>query len=218
MNKDEKQTFIAKRVAKELEEGELINLGIGLPTKVANFVPDDMEVIFQSENGFTGLAPLSENSNDKTIINAGGQAVAIKKGGAFFDSSTSFGLIRGGHVDLTVLGALEVDKYGNIANYMVPKKFVPGMGGAMDLLTGAKKVIVAMEHTNKGNHKIVEECTLPLTATNAVDLIVTEMGVMKIENKNIYLIEKNPNFTIEEVQEATGVELIISNQLSEQTV
>ena len=211
MDKHEKQAFIAKRVAQELVDGSVVNLGIGLPTKVANYVPENMTVHFQSENGFVGLGPTpAEEDIDPNIVNAGGQPVSIVPGGAFFDSATSFGIIRGGHVDLTVLGALQVAENGDIANYMIPGKMVPGMGGAMDLLSGAKKVIVAMEHTAKGGvHKILKECTLPLTAARAVDLIVTEMGVIEVTVDGLVLKERNPAYSIEEIQEATGAVLII---------
>ncbi|MCL2593521.1 MAG: 3-oxoacid CoA-transferase subunit B [Defluviitaleaceae bacterium] len=214
MDKSEIQDFIAKRVAKELSDGAVVNLGIGLPTRVANFIPDGMAVHFQSENGFVGLGPAPDEENiDKDIVNAGGQPVTIMAGGCFFDSATSFGIIRGGHVDLTVLGALQVDEKGNIANYLIPRKLVPGMGGAMDLLSGAKKVIVAMEHTVKGAHKILKECNLPLTAVSAVNLIITEMGVMEVTKDGLLLKEINGEYTIEEVQEATGAKLIISENL-----
>lgn len=213
------QEFIAKRVAKELEDGSVVNLGIGLPTKVANYIPDEIEVIFQSENGFVGLGrSQTEETRDPNIVNAGGQPVTIKPGGAFFDSATSFGIIRGGHVDLTVLGALQVDEKGNIANYMIPGKLVPGMGGAMDLLSGAKKVIVAMEHTAKGNHKILKECNLPLTATGAVDLIITEMGVINVTPEGLVLTEKNPEFSVEEIQEATEAKLYVDSELKEMVI
>jgi len=214
MDKHEKQAFIAKRVAQELGDGSVVNLGIGLPTKVANYVPENMTVHFQSENGFVGLGPApAEADIDPNIVNAGGQPVSIVPGGAFFDSSTSFGIIRGGHVDLTVLGALQVDEKGNIANYLIPGKMVPGMGGAMDLLSGAKKVIVAMEHTAKGSHKILKACNLPLTAVEAVDLIVTEMGVIEVTSEGLLLKELNPNYSVEEIQEATEAKLIISDNL-----
>lgn len=216
MDKKELQHFVAKRVAKELEDGFVVNLGIGLPTLVANYVPDDKDVILQSENGFVGLGPAAtEETFDESIANAGGGYVTINTGGAFFDSALSFGIIRGGHVDLTVLGALQVDEKGNIANYMIPGKMVPGMGGAMDLISGAKKVIVAMEHTNKGAHKILKECNLPLTAKHQVDMIITEMAVMKVTDQGIELVELNPAYTLAEVQEATEAELIISESLKE---
>lgn len=215
MDKKELQHFVAKRVAKELEDGFVVNLGIGLPTLVSNYVPDDKDVILQSENGFVGLGPAAtEETFDESIANAGGGYVTINTGGAFFDSALSFGIIRGGHVDLTVLGALQVDEKGNIANYMIPGKMVPGMGGAMDLISGAKKVIVAMEHTNKGAHKILKECNLPLTAKHQVDMIITEMAVMKVTDQGIELVELNPAYTLAEVQEATEAKLIVPENIS----
>ncbi len=211
--------LIARRVARELQDGDLVNLGIGLPTMVANYVPHERTVMFQSENGFTGLGPApAEGEEDPLITNAGAMPVTIKKGGAFFDSATSFGIIRGGHVDITVLGALQVDEKGNIANYMIPGKMVPGMGGAMDLLSGAKRTIVAMEHTNKGNHKLLKECNLPLTAVGAVDLIVTEMGVIEVTDQGFLLKELNPDYTVEQVQEATEAKLTVAEPLVEMTV
>ncbi len=219
MDKQQTQEFIAKRVAKELKDGYVVNLGIGLPTLVANFVPEGKTIDFQSENGFIGLGPKpEEGKEDKDIVNAGGQYVTIQPGGMFFDSATSFGIIRGGHVDLTVLGALQVDQKGNIANYMIPGKMVPGMGGAMDLLSGAKEVIVAMEHTQKGNHKLLEECTLPLTAVSCVDLIITEMGVIEVTEQGFKLIEINPEYTVDQVKEATGAPLIVAEPLKQMEV
>ena len=214
MDKEELQNAIAKRVAKEFKNNQLVNLGIGLPTKVANFVPDGVNVLLQSENGFTGMgpAPAQEELIEPWITNAGGMPVTILPGGAFFDSATSFGIIRGGHLDITVLGALQVDEKGNIANYMIPGKLVPGMGGAMDLLTGAKKVIVAMEHTAKGSHKILKECSLPLTAKSAVDLIITEMAVISVTDKGLVLTELCNGYTLEEVIEATEAKLIVELQ------
>lgn len=207
LDKNEVQDYIARRVAQELEDGFVVNLGIGLPTKVANFLPEGIEVILQSENGFVGLGP-ANGAEDKYITNAGGSPVTIADSGAFFDSTLSFGIIRGGHVDATILGALQVDEHGNIANYMIPGRMVPGMGGAMDLVVGAKKVIVAMEHTNKGVHKILKDCNLPLTAKGQVDMIITEMAVMNITDKGIEVVELNPEYTFEEVQEATEATLI----------
>ena len=219
MDKQFVQEYIAQRVAKELHDGDVVNLGIGLPTLVANYVPHDKAVMFQSENGFVGLGPTpSEENLDPYITNAGGKPVTIKTGGIFFDSATSFGIIRGGHVDLTVLGALQVDEKGNIANYMIPGKMVPGMGGAMDLISGARKVIVAMEHTAKGSVKILKDCTLPLTAANEVNLIVTEMGVMEVTEKGLVLKEINPEFSIEEVQAVTEPTLIITEDLKNMEV
>lgn len=214
MDKEKVQEFIAKRVAHELSDGDVVNLGIGLPTKVANFVPQGKTIIFQSENGFVGLGPSpSEDNINPYITNAGGVPVTILPGGAFFDSATSFGIIRGGHVNLTVLGALQVDEKGNIANYMIPGKMVPGMGGAMDLLSGAKKVIVAMEHTAKGSPKILKECTLPLTAMGEVDLIVTEMCVIEVTPEGLLLREMNEEFTLAEILEATEAKLLIPEKI-----
>lgn len=208
LSKEEVQSRIAKRVAKELENNTLVNLGIGLPTKVANYIPEDVTITLQSENGFVGLTAATEENFDPSIVNAGGQPVGILPGGAFFDSSTSFGIIRGGHVAATVLGALQVYQYANIANYLIPGKMVPGMGGAMDLLIGAKKVIVAMEHTNKGKHKILNSCSLPLTAKNVVSMIITEMGVFEYQEDGLCATEIHPDFTFEEVQAATEATLI----------
>lgn len=211
--------IIAKRVAKEVKDGDVVNLGIGLPTMVANYIPEDVDVIFQSENGFVGLGPSpKEGEEDKDLINAGGQPVTIKTGGAFFDSATSFAIIRGGHVDATVLGALQVDEKGNLANWMIPGKMVPGMGGAMDLVTGARKVIVAMTHTAKGNAKILKECTLPLTAEGQVNLIVTEMGVMEVTEEGLVLKEINPEVTIEEIKANTEADLIIPDDLKKMDI
>jgi acetate CoA/acetoacetate CoA-transferase beta subunit len=216
MDKQQMQEFIAKRVAQELQDGTLVNLGIGLPTLVANFVPEGRDVTFQSENGFIGVGPVpTQDLIDPCIANAGAMPVTILPGGSFFDSAMSFGIIRGGHVDVTVLGALQVAENGDIANYMIPGKMVPGMGGAMDLLSGAKKVIVAMEHTAKGAPKLLSECTLPLTAINAVDLIVTEMGVIEVTHEGFVLIEQNPDYTLDEIKTATGAPLIISAALKQ---
>lgn len=216
MDKQQLQEFVAKRVAQELQDGSLVNLGIGLPTLVPNFLPEGSEVIFQSENGFIGLGPVpAEGQVDPCISNAGGMPVTIMPGGSFFDSSLSFGIIRGGHVDVTVLGALQVAENGDIASYMIPGKLVPGMGGSMDLLSGAKKVIVAMEHTAKGAPKLLRECTLPISAVKAVDLIVTEMGVIEVTHEGFVLMEQNTDFTLEEIQAATGAPLIISAGLKQ---
>ena len=216
MDRAEINEFIARRVAKELKEGDVVNLGIGMPTMVANYVDKDLNIFFQSENGFIGLGPApNEGEEDQRIVNAGAQCVTILPGGVFFDSAMSFGIIRGGHVDVTVLGALQVAENGDLANWMIPGKMVPGMGGAMDLVTGAKKVIVAMEHTVKGNHKILNKCNLPLTAEGQVDMIVTEMGVMEVTDKGLVLKEINPRFTLEEVEAATEAKLIIADDLIE---
>lgn len=215
----DKKEFIARRVAKELKDGDVVNLGIGLPTMVANYVPENTTVFIQSENGFIGLGPApgvgEENPN---IINAGGQYGTILPGGAFFDSAISFTIIRGGHVDTTVLGALQVDEKGNLANWMIPGKMIPGMGGAMDLVTGAKKVIIAMEHTAKGNYKILKECNLPLTAKGEVNIIITDMGIMEVTKEGLVLKEINPEFTVEQVQAATEARLIIATDLVEMKI
>lgn len=206
--------MIARRIAKELKDGDVVNLGIGLPTMVANYIPEDINVILQSENGFVGLGTEpKEDEVDKDIVNAGGQPVTIKQGAAFFDSAVSFGIIRGGHVDATVLGALEVDQKGNLANFMVPGKMVPGMGGAMDLVSGAKKVIIAMLHTAKGTPKILKECQLPLTAVGKVNLIVTELGVMEVTKNGLVLKEIAPGVDLEEILRGTEADLIISDNL-----
>lgn len=206
--------MIAERIARELKDGDVVNLGIGLPTLVANYIPQNIDVTLQSENGFVGLGPAAdENNKNKNIVNAGGQYVTINEGAAFFDSVTSFGIIRGGHVDATVLGALEVDEKGNLANYMIPGKMVPGMGGAMDLVSGAKKVIIAMTHTSKGAPKILKECTLPLTAVGQVNLIVTEMGVMEVTKEGLVLKEVAPGVTVEDVINSTEAKLIVSDDL-----
>lgn len=211
--------LIVKRVAKELKDGDVVNLGIGMPTLVANYIPEDMDVTFQSENGFLGLGPApEEGKEDKHLVNAGGQPVTIKPGGMFFDSATSFAIIRGGHVDVTVLGALQVDEEGNLANWMIPGKMVPGMGGAMDLVVGAKRVIVAMEHTAKGAHKILKKCQLPLTAAKQVNTIITEMGVIEVTSEGLVLTEIAEGYTVEEVQAATEAKLIISKELKKMEV
>lgn len=205
---------IAKRVAQEIQDGYVLNLGIGLPTLVSNYLPEGVHVTVHSENGFVGLGPAAEAGKEDTyIVNAGGQYVTILPGGMYFDSATSFGIIRGKHVDASILGALEVDEQGNLANWIVPGKMVPGMGGAMDLVVGAKKVIIAMTHTAKGSPKILKKCTLPLTALGVVNQIVTEMGVIEVTPKGLVLTELHPDYTVEQVQESTEAKLIISPDL-----
>ncbi|WP_317854246.1 3-oxoacid CoA-transferase subunit B [Chakrabartyella piscis] len=207
--------IIANRIAKEVEDGSVVNLGIGLPTMVANYIPDDMDVTLHSENGFIGLDKVATGDEiNPNITNAGGQPVTVKSSAVFFDSAMSFALIRGGHIDITVLGALEVDQKGNLANYMVPGKMVPGMGGAMDLVTGAKKVIVAMMHTAKGTPKILKECTLPLTGKQVVDLIITELAVFKVVADGLLLQEIHESTTVENVLELTGADVIVSDTLA----
>ncbi|OOM75634.1 3-oxoacid CoA-transferase subunit B [Clostridium sp. BL-8] len=213
-NKILAKEIIAKRVAKELKAGQLVNLGIGLPTLVTNYIPKEMNIAFESENGMVGMGELAASGEyDPDIINAGGQYVTLLPQGAFFDSSISFSLIRGGHVDVAVLGALEVDEKGNLANWIVPSKIVPGMGGAMDLAIGAKKVIVAMQHTGKGKPKIVKKCTLPLTAKAQVDLIITELCVIKVTRDGLILREIHKDTTVDEIKSLTDANLIIPNNI-----
>ena len=202
---------IVKRVAGFFQDGDLVNLGIGMPTMVANYIPENINVLLQSENGFIGIGPSPEaGQEDKDVVNAGGMPVTIVTGGACFDSATSFALIRGGHVAATVLGALEVDEQGNLANWIVPGKLVPGMGGAMDLVVGANKVIIAMEHTTKdGSPKILKSCTLPLTAVNEVDYIVTELGMMEVTPDGIVLRELAEGVSVEDIQAKTEATLIL---------
>ena len=209
------QTLIARRIARELRDGMLVNLGIGIPTLVANFAPRDIHVFFQSENGLIGTGPVPEPGMALPwLTDAGGKAVTALPGASTFDSAMSFGLIRGGHLDLTVLGGLQVDQHGRLANWMVPGKMVPGMGGAMDLVTGAKRVIVAMQHTAKGRPKIVRECSLPLTSSRPVDLIVTELAVIGFPGGRMTLLETQDGVSVEEVVAATQAELAIAPGLT----
>lgn len=211
---DNVKAIIAARVAKELKDGDVVNLGIGLPTMVPSFLPKDVHVTLQSENGIIGTGPVTDENKDWVhVVDAGGSPSAVAAGGSFIDSATSFSLIRGGHVDATVLGALQVDQEGNLSNWIIPGKMVPGMGGAMDLVVGAKKVIVAMTHTQKGNPKILKANTLPYTAVHCVTMIVTEMGVMKVTDKGLELTEINPEYTVEQVKAATDADLIINSDL-----
>jgi acetate CoA/acetoacetate CoA-transferase beta subunit len=206
---DEK-TLIAKRVAQELRDGQLVNLGIGLPTLVARYLPAGVNVFFQSENGVIGMTPLPEAGlAADALTDAGGTPTSIVPGAAAFDSVASFGFIRGGHLDVTVLGGLQVDEKGQLANWMVPGKMVPGMGGAMDLVSGAKRVIVAMTHTAKGEPKIIPSCQLPLTSVRRVDLIVTEMAVIEPTDEGLVLREVAPGFTVKDVLAATAARLIV---------
>lgn len=207
---------IASRIAREFKDGDLVNLGIGMPTMVANYIPAGIAITLQSENGFVGLGPTPPfGEEDPDLTNAGGQPVSIKAGGAVFDSATSFVIIRGGHLDVTVLGALQVDQQGNLANWMVPGKLVPGMGGAMDLTVGAKKVIVATTHlTKKGEPKILKECTLPLTASKQVDLIVTELAVIEVTEHGLLLKEIAAGLEVKEVIDKTAADLEVSPELS----
>jgi len=212
----EDKDIIAERVAQEIKPEMLVNLGIGLPSLVANFLPKDVHVFFQAENGVVGLGPRPpEGMEDEDLTDAGGGFVTAMPGAASIDSAMSFALIRGGHLDMTVLGGLQVDERGYLANWMVPGKMVPGMGGAMDLVAGAKQVVVAMVHTAKGAHKIVERCTLPLTATRRVSLIVTEMAVIKPTEKGLVLKERGPGVSIDDIVKATGAKLIIEGDVPE---
>ena len=207
------KTTIATRVAQEFQDGDVVNLGIGIPTMAADFIPAGINIILQSENGFVGLKAL-EGEVDPDCVNAGGKPVSIQPSGAVFDSAMSFAIIRGGHVAATVLGALEVDQEGNLANWVIPGKLVPGMGGAMDLVVGAKRVIVAMEHTAKGGaSKILKKCTLPLTAKNEVDLIVTNLCVFTMTKDGLLLTELAPGVTEAEVRAATEAEYMVSDSL-----
>ena len=210
------QTIIAKRVARELRSGMLVNLGIGIPTLVANYIPHDVKVFFQSENGLIGTGPIPEEGMAHPMLtDAGGKPVTALPGACTFDSAISFGLIRGGHVDVTVLGALQVDAKGQLANWMIPGKMVPGMGGAMDLVTGAKRVIIAMQHTAKGKPKIVKKCGLPLTSVRPIDLLVTELAVIAFPAGRATLMETGPGVAIEQVVSATEAELVLPAKIPE---
>ena len=210
------QTIIARRIAQELRSGMLVNLGIGIPTKVANYVPSEVKVFFQSENGLIGTGPIPEQGmGHRLLTDAGGRPVTALPGACTFDSAMSFGLIRGGHVDITVLGALQVDAHGLLANWMIPGKMVPGMGGAMDLVTGAKRVIIAMQHTAKGKPKIVNTCTLPLTSERPVDLVVSELAVIGFPDGRATLLETAPGVSVEQVVAATEGKLAIPDKVPE---
>ncbi len=216
MDKKLIREVIARRVALEMHHGNVVNLGIGLPTLIPNYLPAHVKVTLQSENGLLGMGPTPEPGQEDTcLLNAGGGFITALPGASSFDSATSFAVIRGGHVDVTVLGALQVDEKGNLANWMIPGKKTPGMGGAMDLLVGSRKVIIAMEHTANGEKKILKSCTLPLTAAGQVNMIVTEMGVMEVTPEGIKLTEINPLFTVEEIQAQTEATLIISEELTD---
>jgi acetate CoA/acetoacetate CoA-transferase beta subunit len=208
------QTIIVKRVARELAPGTLVNLGIGMPTKVANHLPAGITVFFQSENGLLGMGPVPpDGMEDADLTDAGGSFVSALPGAAAFDSAMSFGLIRGGHLDVTVLGGLQVDRLGRLANWMIPGKMIPGMGGAMDLVSGARRVIVAMTHTAKGAPKILRECTLPLTSVRPVSLVVTDMAVISFSDAGPVLRETAPGVNIADVLAATEAELIVPDEV-----
>ena len=213
---DDPQTTIAKRVAIELRQGNLVNLGIGIPTLVANYLPPGLNIFFQSENGLIGTGPMPEQGMAHPLLtDAGGRPISALPGASTFDSAMSFALIRGGHVDITVLGGLQVDAEGHLANWMIPGKMVPGMGGAMDLVSGAKRVIVAMQHAAKGKSKIVQKCGLPLTSMRPVDLVVTDMAVMGFEGGRITLKETAPGVSVAEVIAVTEAELAIWDKVPE---
>jgi acetate CoA/acetoacetate CoA-transferase beta subunit len=215
----EPQTIIARRIARELRSGMLVNLGIGIPTLVANFVPPDINVFFQSENGLLGTGPVPEAGLEEAMLtDAGGRPVTALPGASAFDSAMSFGLIRGGHLDMTVLGGLQVDAKGRLANWMIPGKMVPGMGGAMDLVSGAKRVVVAMQHTAKGKPKIVKECSLPLTSLRQVDLVVTELAVIAFPGNRATLLETAPGVTAKDVVASTEAELVVPDHVPEMSL
>ena len=210
------QVIIARRVARELRNGNLVNLGIGIPTLVANYVPADLKLFFQSENGLIGTGPIPEQGMAHSLLtDAGGRPISALPGASTFDSAVSFGLIRGGHVDVTVLGGLQVDARGHLANWMIPGKMVPGMGGAMDLVSGAKRVIVAMQHAARGKSKIVARCNLPLTSTRPVSLVVTDIAVIGFPNGQATLLETAPGISVAEVMAVTEAELIIPDEVPE---
>jgi len=215
----EPQVIIARRIAQELAPGMLVNLGIGIPTLVANYVPAGMHVFFQSENGLIGTGtPPEEGMAHPTLTDAGGRPVTALPGACTFDSAMSFGLIRGGHLDLTVLGGLQVDQEGHLANWMIPGKMVPGMGGAMDLVTGAKRVIVAMLHTAKGASKIMKKCSLPVTATRSVEMVVTELAVIGFANGTATLLETGPGVSVSQVVAATQASLAVPENVPEMQI
>ncbi len=211
---------IAKRIAQELEDGYYVNLGIGIPTLVANYVADDIDVEFQSENGILGMGPFPfDGDEDPDLINAGKQTITARKGAVFFDSATSFAMIRGQHVQLTVLGAMEVADIGDIANWKIPGKMVKGMGGAMDLVASAENIIVAMMHTNKaGQSKLLNECTLPITGVQCVKRVVTNMAVLDIDERGFILLERAPGISVEEIKIATEGRLVIEGEIPEMKI
>lgn len=216
-SKDEVKRLIAARVAKELRDGDFVNLGIGLPTLIPDYLPEGVEITVHAEDGIIGAGPRPgpDFADPEYVIDAGSSPASVMLGGAFIDSVSSFALIRGGHLDVTVLGALQVDQEGNLANWIIPGKMVPGMGGAMDLVAGAKRVIIAMEHTQKGTPKILRQCTLPLTAARCVDLIITELGVFDVTEHGLVLTEVMPGVSVEDVRAATEADFEVAADLHE---
>jgi acetate CoA/acetoacetate CoA-transferase beta subunit len=213
------QSLIARRVALELRSGDLVNLGIGIPSLVANYVPPGRNVFFQSENGLIGTGPVPDHGMEEPMLtDAGGRPIGALPGACTFDSAMSFGLIRGGHVNITVLGALQVDADGHLANWMIPGKMVPGMGGAMDLVSGAERVIIAMQHAAKGKSKIVQKCTLPLTSARRIDLVVTDLAVIGFQGSRMTLLETAPGVSVAEVMAATEAELSVPDNVPEMKV
>ena len=207
----EAKQIIAARVAQEFKNGDFVNLGIGLPTLAVDYISKDIHINLHSENGFAGVwDKANEETLDKDVVDAGGTNVVLQKGGIFFDSVTSFEIIRGGHLDMTVLGALEVDEEGNLANWKIPGKLLPGMGGAMDLVNGAKKVIISMVHTARGNPKLLKKCTLPLTGKAVVDMIITEMGVFEFINNKLHLTELSKGVSLEEIKALTPASYVVA--------
>lgn len=211
LDKEQTQEIIARRVAKEFHDGDVVTLGIGLPTKAVQYLPQDVHIIVQSENGVLGVGAYPDKAHcDPRVINAGGTNVTLSEGGCFMDSFMAFAMMRGGHIDITVLGALQVDAEGNLANWCIPGKFTPGMGGAMDLVVGTKKLIIAMEHTAKGAPKIVKKCTLPLTVAHKVNMIITEKGVFEMRADGLHLTEISPYSSLEDIKQTTEADFYIN--------